>query len=268
MSECLARYLETLSLTQHELSSGFRALWRGHPREPDLGGVCERLAAQCRDHAERLKPFLRRYRTGGARDLRAVGAEPRTAGPMPPGLEATGLEATGLETASFDAGGLGAHGFDARGFDPNGFDPGGFDSGGFEGGGFEGGGFDAAGLETADLQRVVRAAAERERASVEGADPGTARRPRVTSGRGGGDGGLMLLRDLHGLYLLATECDLSWGLLAQAARGLRDDDLLDLTRHCAPETAVHLLWLRTRMRQAAPQVLAVPHAENDDKSRH
>ncbi|WP_169950132.1 hypothetical protein [Microbispora sp. H11081] len=258
MSERLARYMETLSLTQHELSSGFRALWRGHPREPDLGGVCERLAAQCRDHAERLKPFLRRYRSGGARDPRAAGAEPRTAGPMPPGLEAPGLE-----TASFDAGGLGAHGFDARGFDLHGFDPGGFDSGGFEGGGF-----DAAGLETADLQRVVRAAAERERASVEDADPGTARRP-LTRGRGGGDGGgLTLLRDLHGLYLLATECDLSWGLLAQAARGLRDDDLLDLTRHCAPETAVHLLWLRTRMRQAAPQVLAVPHAENDDKSRH
>ncbi|WP_169983296.1 MULTISPECIES: hypothetical protein [unclassified Microbispora] len=239
MSEHLARYLETLSRTQHELSSGFRALRRGHPREPDLCGVCERLAAQCRDHAERLKPFLRRYRSGGPRDPRALGAETRTAGLRPPGFEAPRLE-----TASFDAGAL-------------------------DGGGFDAGGFDAAGLETADLQRVVRAAAERERAGVEGADPGTARRPRVTPGRGGGDGGgLVLLRDLHGLYLLATECDLSWSVLAQAARGLRDDDLLDLTRHCAPETAVHLLWLRTRMSQAAPQVLAVPRSENDDKVRH
>ncbi|MGW5260421.1 hypothetical protein ACWEQG_05590 [Microbispora sp. NPDC004025] len=239
MSEHLARYLETLSRTQHELSSGFRALRRGHPREPDLCGVCERLAAQCRDHAERLKPFLRRYRSGGSRDPRAIGAEPRTAGLRPPAFEAPRLE-----TASFDAGALDAGGFDA-------------------------GGFDAAALETADLQRVVRAAAERERAGVDAADPGTARRARVTPGRGGGDGGgLVLLRDLHGLYLLATECDLSWSVLEQAARGLRDDDLLDLTRHCAPETAVHLLWLRTRMREAAPQVLAVPRSENDDKVRH
>ncbi|MEN3538185.1 hypothetical protein AAH991_23940 [Microbispora sp. ZYX-F-249] len=269
MSEHLARYLETLSRTQHELASGFRALRRGHPREPDLCGVCERLAAQCRDHAERLKPFLRRYRSGGPRDPRAIGAEPRTAGLRPPGFEAPRLE-----TASFDAGTL----------DAVGFDTGGFDAGGFDTGGFDAGGFDAAGLEAADLQRVVRAAAERERAGMEragmeragmeragmeGPDPGAARRPRVTSGRGGGDGGgLVLLRDLHGLYLLATECDLSWSVLAQAARGLRDDDLLDLTRHCAPETAVHLLWLRTRMHRAAPQVLAVPRSENDDKVRH
>ncbi|WP_218671457.1 hypothetical protein, partial [Microbispora sp. GKU 823] len=89
--------------------------------------------------------------------------------------------------------------------------------------------------------------------------PGRRGAPRVTPGRGGGDGGgLALLRDLHGLYLLATECDLSWSVVAQAARGLRDDDLLDLARHCAAETAVQLLWLRTRMRQAAPQVLVVP----------
>ncbi|MGI5156416.1 hypothetical protein [Microbispora sp. CA-102843] len=222
MSEHLARYLETLSRTQHELSSGFRALRHGHPREADLCGVCERLAAQCRDHADRLESFLWRYRSGGPRD-------PRPAQSRAPGAGPQGLEVPRLETGGFDAASI------------------------------DGGGFDAAGLETADLQRVVRGAVERERAAAEGADPGAARRPRVTPGRGGGDGGgLALLRELHGLYLLATECDLSWSVVAQAARGLRDDDLLGLTRHCAPETAVQLLWLRTRMRQAAPQVLVVP----------
>ncbi|TQS07289.1 hypothetical protein FLX07_11405 [Microbispora bryophytorum] len=147
-------------------------------------------------------------------------------------------------------------------------------TGGFDSGSFDSGGFDAAGLEPADLQRVVRGAVERERAGAEGAegaDSGTARRPGVTPGRGGGNGGrgggrdgggdgsgLALLRDLHGLYLLGTECDLSWSVVAQAARGLRDDDLLGLARHCAPETAIQLLWLRTRMHQVAPQVLVVP----------
>ncbi|MEV7804123.1 hypothetical protein AB0O28_14335, partial [Microbispora sp. NPDC088329] len=67
MSEHLARYLETLSRTQHELSSGFRALRRGHPREADLCGVCERLAAQCHDHADRLETFLRRCRSADPR---------------------------------------------------------------------------------------------------------------------------------------------------------------------------------------------------------
>ncbi|MEU6432208.1 hypothetical protein ABZ860_40415 [Microbispora sp. NPDC046973] len=268
MSEHLARYLETLSRTQHELSSGFRALRRGHPRESDLCGVCERLAAQCRDHAGRLEPFLRRYRSGSLRDPGP--AQSRVPGVKPQGLEAPGLETSGFGSGAFDARGIEGGGFDAGGFDTGGFDAGGFGAGrfdadGFDRGGFgaasiDGGGFDAAGLEPADLQRVVRGAVERERAEG-GAEAGATRRPHETPGRGGGGGdggGLALLRDLHGLYLLATECDLSWSVVAQAARGLRDDDLLGLARHCAAETAVQLLWLRTRMRQAAPQVLVVP----------
>ncbi|TQS24559.1 hypothetical protein [Microbispora sp. KK1-11] len=250
MSEHLARYLETLSRTQHALSSGFRALRRGHPRESDLCGVCERLAAQCRDHAERLEPFLRRYRSGGLRDPRP----PQSRAPVTP----PGLEVPRLETSGFDAGGFDAGSFDTGGFDAGSFETGPFEAGGFDAASIDGGGFDAAGLEPADLQRVVRGVAERERAGAEGADAGAARRPRVTPGRGGGGGGLALLWDLHGLYLLGTECDLSWSVVAQAARGLRDDDLLGLARHCAPETAIQLLWLRTRMHQAAPQVLVVP----------
>ncbi|GIH46761.1 hypothetical protein SAMN05421833_103262 [Microbispora rosea] len=309
MSEHLARYLETLSRTQHALSSGFRALRRGHPREYDLCGVCERLAAQCRDHTERLEPFLRRYRSGGLRDPRP--AQSQAPGVRPQGLEAPGLAASGFDSggfdvpgfttgfdagfdtgfdAGFDAGGFDsgfdagrfdtgafdAGRFDAAGFDRGRLDTGGLDAGGFDAGAFDaasidGGGFEAAGLETADLPRAVRRAVEREREVSEGSEAGTARRPRVTPGPGGGDGGgLALLRDLHGLYLLATGCDLSWSVVAQAARGLRDDDLLGLARDCAPETAVQLLWLRTRMHQAAPQVLVVPSRSqgNGDKGRH
>jgi hypothetical protein len=39
-------------------------------------------------------------------------------------------------------------------------------------------------------------------------------------------GGLGLLRDLHDLYLMATECEITWTLVAQAAQGARDPDLL------------------------------------------
>jgi hypothetical protein len=70
-------------------------------------------------------------------------------------------------------------------------------------------------------------------------------------------GGLGLLRDLHDLYLMATECDLSWTLVGQAAQGARDRDLLGVVRRCEHETATQLRWLETRMKQAAPQALVV-----------
>ena len=73
-------------------------------------------------------------------------------------------------------------------------------------------------------------------------------------------GGLGLLRDLHDLYLMAAECDISWTLIGQAAQGARDVRLLEVVRRCEGETAVQLLWLRTRMKQAAPQTLVVSTA--------
>ena len=70
-------------------------------------------------------------------------------------------------------------------------------------------------------------------------------------------GGLGLLRDLHDLYLMATECDISWTLVGQAAQGARDPDLLAVVEQCEGETAIQLKWLKTRMKQAAPQALVV-----------
>jgi len=75
--------------------------------------------------------------------------------------------------------------------------------------------------------------------------------------RGTRQGGLGLLRDLHDLYLMATECDISWTLVGQAAKGARDDELTDVVARCEGDTAVQLRWLRTRMKQAAPQALVV-----------
>jgi hypothetical protein len=75
--------------------------------------------------------------------------------------------------------------------------------------------------------------------------------------KGTREGGIGLLRDLHDLYLMATECDVAWKLVGQGAQGARDPQLLEAVRACEEETAIQLLWLQTRMKQAAPQALVV-----------
>lgn len=74
---------------------------------------------------------------------------------------------------------------------------------------------------------------------------------------GSRDGGLGLLRDLQDLYLMATECDITWTLVGQAAQGARDAELLEVVNGCEGETATQLQWIKTRMKQAAPQALVV-----------
>jgi hypothetical protein len=68
-------------------------------------------------------------------------------------------------------------------------------------------------------------------------------------------GGLGLLRDLHDLYLMATNVDISWVVLGQAAQGLRDTELLATIQACDAETSIQVKWVKTRMKQAAPQTL-------------
>jgi hypothetical protein len=75
--------------------------------------------------------------------------------------------------------------------------------------------------------------------------------------RGTRSGGLGLLRDLHDLYLMACECDMAWTMVGQAAQGVRDGELLEVVVQFEGETATQLKWLRTRMKQAAPQALVV-----------
>jgi hypothetical protein len=56
---------------------------------------------------------------------------------------------------------------------------------------------------------------------------------------------------------MATECDITWTMIGQAAQGVRDTDLVELVKACEGETAIQLKWLKTRMKQAAPQALVV-----------
>jgi hypothetical protein len=75
--------------------------------------------------------------------------------------------------------------------------------------------------------------------------------------RGTRTGGIGLLRDLQDLYLMAAESDICWTVVGQAAQGIRDTDLLDVVTGCEGRTAIQMTWLRTRMKQAAPQALVV-----------
>jgi hypothetical protein len=63
--------------------------------------------------------------------------------------------------------------------------------------------------------------------------------------------------DLHDLYRRAAHCVMAWTLAGQAAQGARDRKLLDVVQACDSETEIQLKWLRTRMKQAAPQALVV-----------
>ncbi|WP_432506697.1 hypothetical protein [Kineococcus arenarius] len=68
-------------------------------------------------------------------------------------------------------------------------------------------------------------------------------------------GGVGLLRDLQDLYVLASFVDITWTVLGQAGKGVRDRDLIAVVDACEQETQRQLLWLNTRIKQAAPQAL-------------
>jgi len=70
-------------------------------------------------------------------------------------------------------------------------------------------------------------------------------------------GSFALMRDLQDLWLLATEADTCWLILAQAAAGLRDDELKATLTILQKTTKRQIAWLQTRIKQAAPQTLIV-----------
>ena len=54
---------------------------------------------------------------------------------------------------------------------------------------------------------------------------------------------------------MAAECDISWTVIGQAAQGVRDRDLFAVVQRCKGETSTQLKWIRTRMKEAAPEAL-------------
>ncbi|THA28643.1 hypothetical protein E6R18_27030 [Streptomyces sp. A1277] len=68
--------------------------------------------------------------------------------------------------------------------------------------------------------------------------------------------GLLLLRDLRDTYLKATAVSVDWELLAQTAQAARDQELLDLTERCHPQTLRQQRWANAMIKVISPQVLA------------
>ena len=68
--------------------------------------------------------------------------------------------------------------------------------------------------------------------------------------------GMLLLRDLRNLYLTAQEAEIAWVTLAQAAQAARDRELLLAASECHEEAEACGKWLRTRIKESSPQVLA------------
>ncbi|MGZ7066872.1 MAG: molybdopterin oxidoreductase family protein [Methanobacterium sp.] len=71
-------------------------------------------------------------------------------------------------------------------------------------------------------------------------------------------GGIGLVRDLHDLWLLANESHISWIVLLQAAKSLRDKELESVCVEGGQQNRRQMAWILTRIKQAAPQALVVP----------
>jgi hypothetical protein len=64
-----------------------------------------------------------------------------------------------------------------------------------------------------------------------------------------------LLNDLLELAMLAGEAQLLWALAGQGSRVLRDDFLLGLCKTLPVQTDRQKIWLETRIKAMAPQLL-------------
>lgn len=71
------------------------------------------------------------------------------------------------------------------------------------------------------------------------------------------ESGLLLLRDLRQLYLMAEEANVHWIVFGQVAQALRRGDLLTEGSTLHKQTLTQIKWLKTRIKQASPQVLTV-----------
>jgi hypothetical protein len=77
----------------------------------------------------------------------------------------------------------------------------------------------------------------------------------LRDGRVGGPG---LLSDLQDLAMLAHQVHLSWVVVGQAARALRDEELHGAVLRLGRETDRQIAWIRTHIQLTAPQALTVP----------
>ena len=70
-----------------------------------------------------------------------------------------------------------------------------------------------------------------------------------------GDASLLMLRDLRKIYTKACGVSTDWEMLAQAAQGIADAELLALTKQCHPDTLRQMRWANAKLKESSTQVL-------------
>jgi anaerobic selenocysteine-containing dehydrogenase len=86
-------------------------------------------------------------------------------------------------------------------------------------------------------------------------EPTKLRQTLFPAARGGGFG---LVRDLHALYLMASEVHVSTAIMMDAAKELRDRPLLELCIWMDEQNKRQLAWCTTQIKENAPAALVVP----------
>ena len=71
-------------------------------------------------------------------------------------------------------------------------------------------------------------------------------------------GSFGVLRDLHSLYLMASEIHISLAIVMQASKELRDEELLDICMHMDEQNKRQQAWLITQIEHRASHTLVVP----------
>jgi len=70
-----------------------------------------------------------------------------------------------------------------------------------------------------------------------------------------GDASLLMLRDLRKIYTKASGVSTDWEMLAQAAQGIADHELLAVTKQCHPDTLRQMRWANAKLKESSTQVL-------------
>lgn len=68
--------------------------------------------------------------------------------------------------------------------------------------------------------------------------------------------GVLFLDDLQKAYLKAQEAEMAWVVLLQGAKARRDSELVQVVTDAHEGCETTAKWLRTRIKVAAPQILA------------
>jgi hypothetical protein len=66
---------------------------------------------------------------------------------------------------------------------------------------------------------------------------------------------LLLLVDLREIYVRASGVSVDWELIAQAAQGVKDQELVALSKRCHPDNLRQMRWANGKLKEAATQIL-------------